>query len=187
MNTTVANYLQKHYAELSRVAEQCCRRAGIPAEAGDVLHEVLLVTLLDPGKQLDYAERVETDPELLLRYLKRIIKLNACSSRAPYRQERDRLETLLDRAAEINALPVADTAGEDRASRVWDVFDRLPLTTLQRDLFLFCYRDNRSPAEWSHPSSPGHGRPLSRTAIYGHLRKVVTLIRETLAFEADES
>ena len=130
---------------------------------------------------------METEPELLLRYLKRIIKLNACSSRAPYRQERDRLEALLDRAAEINALPVADTVGEDRASRVWDVFDRLPLTPLERELFLFCYRDNRSPAEWSHPSSPGHDRPLSRTAIYGHLRKVITLIRETLAFEADES
>ena len=142
MNTTVVNYLQKHYDELSRVAARCCRRAGIPAEAGDVLHEVLLVTLLDPGKQLDYAERVETDPELLLHYLKRIIKLNACSSRAPYRQERDRLEALLDRAAEINALPVADTVGEDRASRVWDVFDRLPLTPLERELFLFCYRDN---------------------------------------------
>ena len=113
MNTTVVNYLQKHYDELSRVAARCCRRAGIPAEAGDVLHEVLLVTLLDPGKQLDYAERVETDPELLLHYLKRIIKLNACSSRAPYRQERDRLEALLDRAhitANKNTIPFETTS-----------------------------------------------------------------------------
>lgn len=154
--TEIENYITKRYERWLDYSSYHCGLAGIEDEAIDLLNEVMLMLLTKPHQELErlYQAKKGQYRELDF-FVLRMIKLNATSTTAPYRNKNKPIPK--DSNTDYTKLDIIDEPDNDidRAVLVlWHlrivrfIFDRLELSEFDRAVFEFHFFQDGQFKDW---------------------------------------
>jgi hypothetical protein len=153
----VRDYINNRYEYWHDYAKYHCEKAGMQDESRDVLNETLCDLLEKKADLIDdlYKKKRGTNTELDY-YVLRVMKLSITSKTSAYQYKYNRFKT--DRNSEINDFDVLDDDMDEdlvefRTSEIKRVFDNLPLTGKEKDVFSYRYFEDKRITEWTGKES----------------------------------
>lgn len=179
---SMISYVGKRYDRFLEYSTFHCSRAGIPDEAIDLLHEVIIQL---SKKDEDYLLRLCRTPSKCGRYkeldvlILRMIEINAHSLQAPYRWKA--MNAKIDTNVDIQRLKIIEEqlVEVDKSEVLlkefrlvnW-VFRGLELNDLERAVFEYRFINNELLSEWSGSEAQGK--------LYKVYNSVVNVIQSVL-------
>lgn len=171
-NKNVKQHIQSKYGNWLDQSKIICKRNGLVGEAQDLLHEVLCEILsFSPQKLSELYEKMEKNYCALDCLIMHMLKLNASSPTAPYRNRYFKNLPPVDSNSDLNDLVVfGDASSRDIMKEVESILDHLDISEKKRSIFIFCILEGHKESEWPGPEST---YKVSRTITY-----VSNLIRD---------
>lgn len=175
LNKEIYDYTQSQYDKWLEITRRICQYYHAKDEAEDFLNEILVSVLQKDEnkiiKLLHKKNEVYTDLDY---YIIKMIKLNICSPKAPFQQKYGKNIPPINTSIPLHSLQVYDQDENDidRINLIWNIFNKLDISDFDRDIFRFCYVENKKFTAWAGPES--------LCKLYGHLHKIESLIKDNI-------
>lgn len=178
MKKEIEQYITKRYERWVDYAKYHCSQAGIPDDALDVMHEVMLSLL---GKDENFLMKLYNIKKGQYReldfFILRMIKLNATSNTSPYRFRFKNAP--IDSNVDYSILEIIDESDDEfdiagnilnQMNKVRELIQTLNIDKHAIEIFEFKFFNDGNFKEWTGPESM-----KELYEIYGKTKKLITL------------